>query len=55
MATIVLNEKLEKVNKILDHAKYITTAKFNKFTGSVFDTELKQANLTTNSDANAVT
>ena len=55
MATTVLNEKLEKVNNILDHVKYITTAKFNKFTGSVFDTELKQANLTTNSDANAVT
>ena len=51
----VLNTKIVEVeNEIPDHAKYIATPEFNKFAGSVFDANLKQANLATNSDVNAV-
>ena len=41
-------------NKISNYAKYITTPEFNKFTSSMFDQKIKQANLATNSDVNAV-
>ena len=34
----------EVENKILDHAKYITTPDFNKFPGAVFETKLKNNN-----------
>ena len=36
------------------HAKYITTFEYNTCDISIFDTKLKQANLVTNSDVNAV-
>ena len=53
--TTVFNTKIEEIGKkICDYAKYFTTPKFNKFAGSIFDTTLKQANLVTNSDVNAV-
>ena len=46
MTTTVLNTKIGEVeNKILDHAKYITTPEFKKPTGSIFDMNLKQVNL----------
>ena len=55
MTTTFLNTKIGEVeNKIHDHAKYITTPKFNEFAGSKFDTKLKQGNLATNIDANGV-
>ena len=55
MSTTILKTSIEEVeNKILDHAKHITTPEFNKFAGSIFDTKLKQANLAANSDVNAV-
>ena len=41
-------------NKISNYAKYITTPEFNKFASSMFDQKIKQANLATNSDVNAV-
>ena len=51
MTTTVLNAKIGEVkNKIPDHAKYTTATKFNKFTGSIFDTKFKQVNLAVNSD-----
>ena len=37
-------------NKILDHAKYITTRKFNKLTAENFAARLKQFNLLNKSD-----
>ena len=50
VTTTVLNTKLgEAKNKILDHDKCISTLKFNKF-----DAKLKQANLATNHDLNAI-
>ena len=55
MKTTVLNTNIGNVeNKIPDNAKYITTPKFNKYFGSIFDTKLKQASLATDSDVNAV-
>ena len=55
MNTTVLNTNIKKVqNKIPDYAKYITTPEFNNFSGSIFDTKLKQVILATNSDVNAV-
>ena len=55
VTTAVLNTSIKTVqNKIPDHAKYIATPEFNNFSGSIFDTSLKQANLATNSDVNAV-
>ena len=33
-----------------DHAKYITTTKFNKFLGEIFDAKLEKAKLATNTD-----
>ena len=48
MTGTVLNTKLNEVEKkIPDHAKYITTPKFNKFTTKKFEAKLKQANLET--------
>ena len=45
MTTTVLNTKIEEVeNKFPDHAEYITTPEFNKFTEN-FTARLKQANL----------
>ena len=46
MTRTVLNTKISEVeNKILDHAKYITTQEFNKSTTENFPARLKQANL----------
>ena len=44
------------LNSICDtnHAKSIATPEFNKFIGSILDKKLKQINLATNSDFNAV-
>ena len=42
--TIVLNTKIAEVgNKILDVSKYITTPKFSKFSGEIFEVKIKQA------------
>ena len=42
--TIVLNTKIAEVgNKILDVSKYITTPKFSKFSGEIFEVKRKQA------------
>ena len=50
VTTTVLNTKLgEAENKILGHDKCISTLKFNKF-----DAKLKQGNLATNHDLNAI-
>ena len=51
-----LNKKIGEVenNKIPDHPKYITTSEFNEFSASRFNTKLKQGNLATNSDVDAV-
>ena len=56
MIASVQKTKINDVeNKTPDHGKYIITPEFNKFAGSIFETKLKQANLTTNTDAvNAV-
>ena len=55
VTTAVPNTKIGEVeNKIPYHDKYITTSEFNKFAGSVFDTKLKRASLSTNSNVNAV-
>ena len=56
MITTFLNKNIGEVenNKIPDHPKYITTSEFNEFSGSRFNTKLKQGNLATNSDADAV-
>ena len=43
-------QKLEKLKKNPDDAKFITTIEFNKFLGTIFDENLKQANLATNAD-----
>ena len=46
MTTTVLNTKIEEVeNKIPNHAKYITTQKFNNLTTENFAQILKQADL----------
>ena len=37
-------------NKILDHAKYITTRKFNKLTAENFAARLKQVHLLNKTD-----
>ena len=43
MTTTVLNTKIRKVeNKIPDQVKYVTTPKFNEFSGTKFDSKLKQ-------------
>ena len=55
VTTTVLNTKIAEVeNEMPDHAKYVTTPEFNKFSGSIFNTKSKQAGLATNSDVNAV-
>ena len=43
-------QKLEKLKKILNHAKYITTSEFNKFFDEEFGAKLKQVELATNID-----
>ena len=51
MTILVLNAKISGVeNKILDHAKYITTQEFNKLTEKNFAVRLKQANLVNKTD-----
>ena len=51
MTTNILNTKINEVeNKILDHAKYITTSEFNNLTAENFTARLKQANLVTKMD-----
>ena len=55
MTTTFLNAKIGEVeNEIPDHAKYIATLEFNKFTGSIFNKKLKQAVLAAGSDVNCV-
>ena len=56
MITTFLNKNIGEVenNKIPDHPKYITTSEFNEFSGSRFNTKLKQGNFATNSDIDAV-
>ena len=50
MTTTVLNTNIGEVeNKFPDHAKYITTPEFNKFTEN-FTARLKQANLVKKTD-----
>ena len=50
MTTTVLNTKIGEVqNKICDHAKYITTAEFNKLTAET-SARLKQADLVNKTD-----
>ena len=45
------NELVKKVNNINhDHAKYITTLKFNKLMSEHFATRLRQANLSSKKD-----
>ena len=44
-----INE-IEKKTTDHNHDKYITTPEFNKFTTEIFDSRLKQANLTSQSD-----
>ena len=46
MTTTVLNTEISEVgNKILDHAKYVTTQEFNKIRAENSKERLKQANL----------
>ena len=46
MITTVLNTKISEVeNKILEHAKYITTQEHNKLTTEKIAARLTQANL----------
>ena len=53
MNTTILNTKISKVeNKILDHAKYITTQEFNKLIAENVTAKLKQANIVTKTDYN---
>ena len=48
---MLLIQKVEKLKKkFSDHAKYITTAQFKKFSGKIFCAKLKQAKLATNKD-----
>ena len=55
LTTTLLNTKFREVqNKFLDHAKYITNAEFNKFSGTIFDAKLRQVNLATNHDLDAI-
>ena len=55
VATAVLNTKTDEVqNKYSDHAKSTVTLEFDKLAGSIFNKKLKQTNLATNSDKNAV-
>ena len=42
--TVVLNTKITEVGiKTLDVSKYITTPKFSKFSGEIFEVKIKQA------------
>ena len=51
MTTTVLNRKISKLeNKIPDHAKYVTTQKFNKLTAENFASRLKQPSLVNTTD-----
>ena len=51
MITAFLNLKISKVeNKIIDHAKYITTPEFKRLTAKNFTVRLKQANLVIKTD-----
>ena len=55
MTNTALNTKIDEVeNKVPDHAKYVSTPEFIKVAGKVFNTKLKEANLATKSDLNAV-
>ena len=55
MTSTFLNTKIGEVgNKAADYTKFITTPEFYTFAASLFATKLKQANLATNSDVNAV-
>ena len=51
MTRTVRNTKSNEVgNKIIDHAKYITTQEFNTLTAENFAARLKQANLISKTD-----
>ena len=41
---------MERLKKIPDHAKYITTSEFNKFFGEKIDAKLTQVKIATNKD-----
>ena len=47
-------QKLEKLKKIPDHGKYITTSDFNKFFDEEFDAKPKQVELATTIDVSNV-
>ena len=47
---IIWSKKIGKIEKKLDHAKCITTQKFNKLTAENLPARLKQANLATKAD-----
>ena len=44
------NTKVEEVEKNPDYTKYITDNEFNKFSGEIFDANLKKSKLVANSD-----
>ena len=51
MTTTALNTKISKVeNKILDHAKYVTTQEFIRLTAENVAARLKQDNLVSKTD-----
>ena len=41
-------------DKTSDHDKYITTTDFNRFSGTIFDKRLEQANLPATTNINAI-
>ena len=52
---LFLNAKIGEVeNNIPVYVKYIISPEFHKFADSIFGAKLKQANVATNIDANAV-
>ena len=54
VTAFAFNDKLKNLRKKIDHDKYVTTPKFNKFCGTLFNEQLKEANLATESDLDTV-
>ena len=50
LLTLLLIQKSENLKKNPDHANYITTTKFNKFSGKIFNAKVKQTRLPTKQD-----
>ena len=50
LLTLLLIKKSENLKKNPDHANYITTTKFNKFSGKIFNAKVKQTRLPTKQD-----